>query len=637
MNDIKLVMTLLVRNEEDIIEENIRFHYAQGVDSFIVMDNLSTDRTASIVQNLSREIDIEYLYQSQDDYNQSSWVSEMAHRARTQHNANWVINSDADEFWLSGEGTLRSFIASQAQNVGVLRLRRHNAVLCWDGGDGTQVESHPESSEIFESISVNNLGDELPGKCIHRASDKIVVAQGNHDVDFSDGRTVDVLNDAYILHFPYRSIEQYKSKIRLGGAAYSRNTSLPETAGYTWREHYKVLKSSSLDPFWENMCRPKREVLVGRVEGTYFRNRTVLDFLRNRRKSSDRTRLGASLDKFVTKTDEMVMEMIEAQTRLLMDIPEWERKNRPLYYNLQFCVSGPERHLENISNLPIHYGAKGLCNSFGKLRDVFSLFPQNKHFITFLGELLDIRDPGAAKRFREDCDGRPVVLHISCSPKVHLAEASIASFKAAGDNFHHIIVVGSTGANGENEVELSIDYDGARLTVPVPDNYENLHRKVFYALTLIHVLAAPTYVVKVDDNLVLKNFAELSATLTPVSSGEVSYLGREVGGAYHHTQWHGWHVGKCENKNIEERGYQYPLPKKYAAGGYGYALGKEGIEACAYMYLAMKEFFAMEAVGLEDAYVGHAMYAQGIEIYNVASEANLLALPGLSSSEADYA
>ena len=34
----RVVMTLLVRNEEDVIAENILFHYAQGVESFLVMD-----------------------------------------------------------------------------------------------------------------------------------------------------------------------------------------------------------------------------------------------------------------------------------------------------------------------------------------------------------------------------------------------------------------------------------------------------------------------------------------------------------------------------------------------------------------------------------------------------------------------
>ena len=41
----KLVMTLLVRDEQDIVRENLDFHLAQGVDQVIVTDNGSEDAT----------------------------------------------------------------------------------------------------------------------------------------------------------------------------------------------------------------------------------------------------------------------------------------------------------------------------------------------------------------------------------------------------------------------------------------------------------------------------------------------------------------------------------------------------------------------------------------------------------------
>ena len=37
----KIVMTLLVRDEQDIIRENIEFHLSQGIDYFIATDNIS--------------------------------------------------------------------------------------------------------------------------------------------------------------------------------------------------------------------------------------------------------------------------------------------------------------------------------------------------------------------------------------------------------------------------------------------------------------------------------------------------------------------------------------------------------------------------------------------------------------------
>ncbi|HEY8764567.1 MAG TPA: glycosyltransferase family 2 protein [Solirubrobacteraceae bacterium] len=50
----KLVMTLLVRDEEDILRENLDFHLAAGVDEVILMDNRSVDGTAAIAREYER-------------------------------------------------------------------------------------------------------------------------------------------------------------------------------------------------------------------------------------------------------------------------------------------------------------------------------------------------------------------------------------------------------------------------------------------------------------------------------------------------------------------------------------------------------------------------------------------------------
>lgn len=52
--EVKLFMTLLVKNEEGMLEENLQFHKAMGVDGFIITDNITPQtqlRTLSVNTN----------------------------------------------------------------------------------------------------------------------------------------------------------------------------------------------------------------------------------------------------------------------------------------------------------------------------------------------------------------------------------------------------------------------------------------------------------------------------------------------------------------------------------------------------------------------------------------------------------
>ena len=44
---VKLFMTLLVKNEEGMLEENLQFHKAMGVDGFIITDNIANSEYSS--------------------------------------------------------------------------------------------------------------------------------------------------------------------------------------------------------------------------------------------------------------------------------------------------------------------------------------------------------------------------------------------------------------------------------------------------------------------------------------------------------------------------------------------------------------------------------------------------------------
>ena len=131
-----LAMSILVRDEVDIIEDNIRHHAACGVSRFIVTDNGSVDGTRECLASLSTEFDLTIIDEESKTIDQDLWVTRMATMLREQGEADWVINNDADEFWVpNNESTLpdalaKSLIQSDvpADDIGVVCCRRNNFI-----------------------------------------------------------------------------------------------------------------------------------------------------------------------------------------------------------------------------------------------------------------------------------------------------------------------------------------------------------------------------------------------------------------------------------------------------------------------------------------------------------------------------
>ena len=79
----KLVQTLLVRDEADVVDAQIAFHLNAGVDFVIATDNRSEDGTTEILERYAREGHLHLIRESGDDLRQSEWVTRMAGLAAT--------------------------------------------------------------------------------------------------------------------------------------------------------------------------------------------------------------------------------------------------------------------------------------------------------------------------------------------------------------------------------------------------------------------------------------------------------------------------------------------------------------------------------------------------------------------------
>ena len=77
----KLVMTLLARDEADIVDDNVKFHLNAGVDFVLAMDNLSQDGTTEILESYARSGDLHLIRQDSEYLRQADWITEMGRMA----------------------------------------------------------------------------------------------------------------------------------------------------------------------------------------------------------------------------------------------------------------------------------------------------------------------------------------------------------------------------------------------------------------------------------------------------------------------------------------------------------------------------------------------------------------------------
>lgn len=262
-----LAMTLLVRDEEDIIAANLDYHLARGVDFVIVTDNASVDATGEILGAYEAQGVVHTIHEPADDYSQSKWVTRMA-RLAAEEGADWVINNDADEFWWPrSAANLKGALAEVRDDVGVLYVPRRNF-------PPRPVDGRPfyERMTIRDLDSRNARGRPLPPKAAHRAGPDVSVDMGNHGVSGPGLDRGEECREIEILHFPMRAYEQFENKIIKGGRALAANRELPRGAGATWRELYALWRRGELREFYDREVRGPAETPESYVEDTRLRD-----------------------------------------------------------------------------------------------------------------------------------------------------------------------------------------------------------------------------------------------------------------------------------------------------------------------------------------------------------------------------
>ena len=201
-------MTLLVRDEADIVADQLRYHFDHGVDFVIATDHRSVDGTTDVLREHERAGRLHLIREEGETLPQSEWVTRMARLASTQFGADWVMNSDVDEFWWAREGSLREVLQAVPPRYGVVR--------CF----GRHFVARPEDGRPFaERMTYRRRPTGKRGSpygagfvAAHRGLADVVVTRGNHN---AYGRGLAPLREwmpIEVLHFPIRTLAQMERK-----------------------------------------------------------------------------------------------------------------------------------------------------------------------------------------------------------------------------------------------------------------------------------------------------------------------------------------------------------------------------------------------------------------------------------------
>jgi Glycosyl transferase family 2 len=269
----KLVMTLRARDEADILDAQIAFHLEAGVDFFVATYHTSQDRTLEILESYERAGKLHLVREEGAEMDEGNWATRMSRLAVMEFGADWVIPSDADEFWWPRGRSLKEVLASVPPRYGVVRaLLRHFV-------------PRPDSDELFAERMTVRVSGSAPIndpnslfrpnlKVIHRADPDVTLSAGAHTL----------LNGSFVplrgwypiefFHFPLRSLDQADRKYA------NLRTSLGVTRNAYYEEVYRARESGRFAELYESLVVDDAAVERGVADGSLVVDLRLRDALR---------------------------------------------------------------------------------------------------------------------------------------------------------------------------------------------------------------------------------------------------------------------------------------------------------------------------------------------------------------------
>lgn len=271
-------MTLLARNEADLVEANVAYHLSAGADLVIATDNRSDDGTTEILEAFARDGHVHLIREDGTDMRQGQWVTRMARVAAREHGADWVIHGDADELYWPRGGTLKDVLADIPSRYGSVRTFVRTFLL--RPGDDERPFYERMTVRLSTAAPIHDPASIFrPGsKLIHRAHPDVRVGDGTHALHGVSLPRLPGYHPIEMLHFPFRTVAQTKAKFVRAHGAWTQNPSRPPPHYYA--KAYSAIGEGRVDEFIASLACSDEMLEQGRASGTLVDDTRLRDALR---------------------------------------------------------------------------------------------------------------------------------------------------------------------------------------------------------------------------------------------------------------------------------------------------------------------------------------------------------------------
>jgi hypothetical protein len=274
----KLVMTLRARDEADVVDAQIAFHLNAGVDFVVATEHRSSDGTREILESYVAD-GVLHLIRTEDEHmDEGDWASRMSRLAAREFGADWIIPSDADEFWWPRGGSLKEVLASVPARYGIVRALLRQFV---PRPDDDAFFADRMTARVAGSAPINDPNSLFrPNlKSVHRADPGVTLSAGAHTL--LDSKLVPLRGwyPIEFLHFPIRSFEQCDRKYE------NLRASLGASRNAYYEEVHRARETGRFAAFYDSIVIDDAALERGLQDGSLVIDTRLRDALRALRSS----------------------------------------------------------------------------------------------------------------------------------------------------------------------------------------------------------------------------------------------------------------------------------------------------------------------------------------------------------------